>query len=55
MASTLSAMHVIPLEGLARLLGGRSFYPALTGSKTHTSKFGKSKEVRWGMKKTPTD
>ncbi|GAB6461242.1 hypothetical protein bcgnr5384_05840 [Bacillus cereus] len=48
-----------------------SFYPALTGSKTSTSKFSGSKEVRWrstarkspigstnnqwGMNKTPTD
>ncbi|PEZ24038.1 hypothetical protein CN315_19730 [Bacillus cereus] len=47
------------------------FYPALTGSKTPTSKFSGSKEVRWeraarkspigsannqwGMNKTPTD
>ncbi|PDX99501.1 hypothetical protein COM13_20060 [Bacillus pseudomycoides] len=25
-----------------------NFYPALTGSKTPTSKFSESKEVRWG-------
>ncbi|MCU5407598.1 hypothetical protein OCA16_23935 [Bacillus cereus] len=30
-------------------------YPALTGSKTPTSKFSESEEVRWGMNKTPTD
>ncbi|RFB09870.1 hypothetical protein DZB94_14185 [Bacillus sp. AW] len=30
-----------------------SIYPALTGSKTHTSKFGESQEVRWGMKNPP--
>ncbi len=26
----------------------RRIYPALTGSKTPTSKFSESKEVRWG-------
>ncbi|KAA0791672.1 hypothetical protein GJV13_06495 [Bacillus sp. RIT694] len=26
-----------------------SFYPALMGSKTPTSKFSESKEVRWGI------
>ena len=29
--------------------GGRAFYPALMGSKTLTSKFSESKEVRWGI------
>jgi len=30
-----------------------TFYPALMGSKTLTSKCSESKEFRWGMKKTP--
>ncbi|HFJ9285351.1 TPA: hypothetical protein ACGW44_003179, partial [Bacillus toyonensis] len=29
------------------------FYPSICGSKTPTSKFSKSKEVKWGMKKAP--
>ncbi|MGR5879113.1 hypothetical protein ACT7DO_06470 [Bacillus pacificus] len=58
-----SSYHIISSE--------RKMYPALMGSKTPTSKFSESKEVRWGstahkspigstnnqwgMKKTPTD
>ncbi|MCU5518511.1 hypothetical protein OCF62_28925, partial [Bacillus wiedmannii] len=36
---------------LNRLVNGKvdNFYPALTGSKTATSKFSESKEVRWGI------
>ncbi|WP_088351451.1 hypothetical protein [Bacillus cereus] len=30
-------------------------YPALTDNKPPTSKFSESKEVRWGINKTPTD
>ncbi|MES5925485.1 hypothetical protein QCI77_05430 [Bacillus cereus group sp. MG9] len=30
-------------------LGFIGIYPALTGSKTPTSKFSESKEVRWGI------
>ncbi|ALQ68355.1 hypothetical protein ATN06_13600 [Bacillus thuringiensis] len=32
-----------------RKLSGFFFYPALMGSKTPTSKFSESKEVRWGI------
>ncbi|WP_264158301.1 hypothetical protein, partial [Bacillus pacificus] len=58
-----NSYHIISSE--------RKMYPALMGSKTPTSKFSESKEVRWGstahkspigstnnqwgMKKTPTD
>ncbi|TBX62536.1 hypothetical protein E0M21_05570 [Bacillus cereus] len=32
-----------------RMNGVKLFYPALMGSKTPTSKFSESKEVRWGI------
>ncbi|MFK4426111.1 hypothetical protein ABH959_003251 [Bacillus sp. RC51] len=36
-------------EGYSYFDKSSFFYPALTGSKTPTSKFSGSKEVRWGI------
>ncbi|PFR51348.1 hypothetical protein DN390_25705 [Bacillus sp. SH7-1] len=52
-----NASTTIPIKTIASFkksvvtcfIRSTSFYPALMGSKTPTSKFSESKEVRWGI------